>query len=383
MRKAIEVFCLCLCMGGVLSTPARADEATDAALQAAENLRGAIDAMDRATSADERIAALTVTISAYEDGLAALRSGLRQIADQENEIKKGFDAQRAEVGRLLGVMATMQQSSGPLLLLHPSGPVGTAQSGMILGAVTPALQEKAQAMSVKLEDIRQMRQVQQGAISVLEAGMTSVQGARAALSQAVAERQALPGRYLETPDDLRQLVQSADTLDGFASGILDLDSDIGAPMEDFESVKGDLELPVEGGLLRKFNEADAAGIKRPGWVISTAPAALVTAPWPATIRYRGPLLDYGNVMVIEPYDGYLLVLAGMGTVYGEIGDVVPQGGALGLMGGAEPSAREFGVDFVSDATQDSGATRPETLYMELRKGNEPIDPAEWFARSSN
>ncbi len=49
----------------------------------------------------------------------------------------------------------------------------------------------------------------------------------------------------------------------------------------------------------------------PALLIATRPAALVTAPWPATIRYRGPLLDYGNVMIVEPSSGYLLVLAGL------------------------------------------------------------------------
>ena len=72
-----------------------------------------------------------------------------------------------------------------------------------------------------------------------------------------------------------------------------------------------------------------------------APRALVTAPWPATIRYRGPLLDYGNVMILELGSGYLLILAGLETVYGEVGDVVPAGAALGLMGGPEAVAQEF------------------------------------------
>jgi septal ring factor EnvC (AmiA/AmiB activator) len=105
--------------------------------------------------------------------------------------------------------------------------------------------------------------------------------------------------------------------------------------------KGRLPLPVLGTLLRRPDEADAAGVRRPGVTLATRPAALVTAPWPATIRYRGPLLDYGNVMILEPGDGYLLVLAGLGTVYGEVGEVVAAGAPLGLMGGTETVGAEF------------------------------------------
>jgi septal ring factor EnvC (AmiA/AmiB activator) len=358
-----------------------ASSEVDSALQAADDLRASITALDAARTKADRVSALTETITAYEAGLGALRDGLRRAAIREREIRAGFDAKRDHIGRLLGVMSTMERSEGPLLLLHPAGPEGSARSGMVLGAVTPALQAEAQGMHGELEEIATLRALQQNAAQVLEGGLASAQAARTALSQAVAERSALPGRYLEDPEDLRHLVESADTLEGFATGLTDLDSDIGPPMEDFEGAKGTLPLPVMGSVLRKFNEADAAGIRRPGLVIATAPAALVTAPWPATIRYRGPLLDYGNVMIVEPAAGYLLVLAGLGTVYGETGDVLARGAPIGLMGGTEPGAQEFGAGFVQAAQIGGGAGRTETLYMELRQGNTPVDPAQWFTQT--
>lgn len=362
---------------------ASASTATDAALKAAEDLRASIGALDAAQTKADRVAALTATITAYEQGLGALRDGLRRAAVREHEIQQGFDAKRENIGRLLGVMSTMERSEGPLLLLHPAGPLGSARSGMVLGAVTPALQAEAEKMRTDLEEIKALRAVQGNAEKVLEDGLASVQAARTALSEAVSERTKLPKRYLEEPEELRQLVESADTLEGFATGVADLDNDIGAPMEDFASAKGSLPMPVIGSVLRQFNEADAAGIRRPGLVVATAPASLVTAPWPATIRYRGPLLDYGNVMILEPAKGYLLVLAGLGTVYGETGDVLAAGAPVGLMGGTEPGAQEFGADFVQAAQKGGSAGRTETLYLELRKGKAPVDPAAWFTQTKD
>ncbi|RBP96731.1 septal ring factor EnvC (AmiA/AmiB activator) [Rhodobacter sp. 140A] len=362
---------------------ASASTATDSALKAADDLRASIGALDAAQTKADRVAALTATITAYEQGLGALRDGLRRAAVREREIRQGFDAKRENIGRLLGVMSTMERSEGPLLLLHPAGPLGSARSGMVLGAVTPALQTEAEKMRSDLEEIKALRAVQGNAEKVLEGGLASVQAARTALSEAVSERTKLPKRYLEEPEELRQLVESADTLEGFATGVADLDSDIGAPMEDFASAKGSLPMPVIGSVLRRFNEADAAGIRRPGLVVATAPASLVTAPWPATIRYRGPLLDYGNVMILEPAKGYLLVLAGLGTVYGETGDVLAAGAPVGLMGGTEPGAEEFGADFVQAAQKGGSAGRTETLYLELRKGKTPVDPAAWFTQTKD
>lgn len=375
----VRAILLALCLGA--GTAGAESPATESALQAAEALRAVIGQLDAAQTKADRVAALTETIRAYEAGLGAMRDGLRRAAIREREIRAEFEARRDHVGRLLGVMSTMEQSEGPLLLLHPAGPVGSARSGMVLSAVTPALQGEAEAMRAALEEISALRLLQQSAAGVLQDGLHSVQEARTALSQAVADRTALPGRYLEDPEDLRQLVQSADTLEGFALGLADLDTDIGAPLEDFAGARGSLSLPAMGTVLRRFDEADAAGIRRPGLVLATAPAALVTAPWPATIRYRGPLLDYGNVMIVEPAEGYLLVLAGLGTVYGETGDVLPRGAPIGLMGGAEPTAEEFGAEFVAAAAEGGGAGRAETLYIELRMNGEPVDPGEWFTET--
>ena len=91
----------------------------------------------------------------------------------------------------------------------------------------------------------------------------------------------------------------------------------------------------------------------------------MTTPVAATLRYAGPLGDYGNVMLLEPEDGYLLVFAGLETLYSATGDVLPMSAPLGHMGGL-------------DETTAAGAALPETLYIELRQDNKPIDPTAWF-----
>lgn len=79
-------------------------------------------------------------------------------------------------------------------------------------------------------------------------------------------------------------------------------------------------------------------------------------------------------MIVEPAAGYLLVMAGLATVYGETGDVVEAGAPLGLMGGTESTETLFPAE-----GKDAGGTgRTETLYIELRDGKEPVDPGPWF-----
>jgi septal ring factor EnvC (AmiA/AmiB activator) len=353
-------------------------QAAAEAAAAAQMLRDATGQLDQALTKEDQVASLTQMIQAYERGLAALREGLRRAGIREQEIRAEFDARRDKLGRVLGVMTAMQKSPETLLLLHPAGPEASARAGMILSSVAPSLQAEAESMQKDLEEIRTVRAIQLNAANTLAQGLAQVQEARRLLTSATTDRSQMPVRYGQDPEELRTLVQSADSLDAFASGISGMESDVGPPMADFEGAQGSLPLPVMGTVLRRYNEPDAAGVKRPGLVIATGPAALVTTPWPATIRYRGPLLDYGNVVIIEPARGYLMIFAGLGQVFGETGDVLQAGEPVGLMGGTEPSAQEFGADFVANAAIGGGAGQDETLYVELRKGKETLDPAEWF-----
>jgi murein hydrolase activator len=184
----------------------------------------------------------------------------------------------------------------------------------------------------------------------------------------MSDRKKLPKRFIDDQAALETLLKSAATLDGFAKALA---PDAAAPAG-FELQKGRLPWPVLGRAVLQPKEPDAKGVKKPGLTLGTRALALVTSPWAATVRYVGPLLDYGNVMILEPGDGYLIVLAGMDSVYVETGDVVGAGAPLGLMGGAK------GQDADLLTQQGGGAEVTETLYLELRQGARPIDPTDWF-----
>jgi septal ring factor EnvC (AmiA/AmiB activator) len=355
----------------LLAAPAGAETVASDAARASTELQSAVAALEAATGARDRVAALTQTIRAYEEGLAALRAALRQVAEREATLTRSFEAKRDGVGRLLGVLATIEANPGPLLLLHPDGALGTARSGMLMADVTPALQSEALALKAELAELAELRSLQLSAGETLKAGLAAAQQARIALSQAISDRTELPRSFADDPENLRLLLESADTLDAFAIGL----SPDAEAAPGFADQKGRLPLPVLGKLLRRPGEADAAGVRRPGMTLATQGNALVTAPWPATIRYLGPLLDYGNVMILEPGDGYLMVLAGLDVVYGEVGEVVASNAPLGLMGGSGTVTDEF----MTNAPDGTGGRDTETLYMELRQGTEPVDPLPWFA----
>ena len=347
-----------------------------AAASALEDLSAARDLLEAAKGGRERVAALSETVRAYEAGLSAVRAGLRRATIRERELSLKLAGQEEEIAALLTVLQARGRAGSPSLFLHPEGALGTARAGMIVSQMTPALNAQADALRETLVEVRTLRQLQAGAERSLQEGLTGVQDARTALSQAIADRTDLPRRFTEDPIKTALLIATTETLEAFAAGLGEIS---GGPLEtaanaDVFDQKGALPLPVAGRVLRRAGEADAAGIKRPGVLLATRPRALVSAPVAATIRYQGPLLDFGNVMILEPKSGLLMVFAGLDVVYGRTGEVIAEGAPLGLMGGKDAAIGEI-LTQVGDGT---GSDLSQSLYLEVREDNEPVNPESWF-----
>ncbi len=374
IRRAVATATLATLLAS--AAPAQQDDAAAAARAAGDRLDIAATLLDQAEGAQDQIAALTETVRAYEDGLALLRDGLRRVTIARQTLEARLAARSDEIGQLLSVLQTIDPDSAPVLLLHPSGALGAARTGMLLADITPSLQTQVESLRTDLATLNDLRTAQEEGIATLAGGLDGVQAARAALADAVAQRTDLPRRFTEDPAALATLLASAETLDAFATGLgQTIATTEGTAPADATAMKGRIPLPVQGDILRRAGEADAAGIVRPGLVIATRPRALVATPVAATVRFRGPLLDYGNVVILEPAPGVLFVLAGLAEVWADTGQILPAGTPVGLMGGETPSADGN----LTDVAAAGAEARSETLYLEVRDGQGPANPADWFA----
>lgn len=375
MARRHAPFVLIAALAATVATANPAESVAGAASEAAGRLRAAEAMLAGANGARDRVAALSQTVAAYESGLEALREALRGAGLREAQAKAELAVEEARLQRLTGLMLALGRQTEAGMILHPDGVIESVRAGLVLSDVTQAVAVEAAGMRARLAELSDLRQVQDGALAVLAEGLAGAQSARVALSEAVAGRRELPPPYLADPEARAGLLTAADTLDAFAAGLAAISPGVADPaIRAFAAARGSLPPPVRGTLLRGFEETDAAGVRRPGLILATAPGAPVASPWSATVRYAGALLDYGNVMILEPQAGYLLVLAGLGDVFAAEGSVVAPGTVLGVMPGG-PTARE--AYFVA-VPQAGGANRTETLYMELRDGGAPVDPAPWF-----
>ena len=109
----------------------------------------------------------------------------------------------------------------------------------------------------------------------------------------------------------------------------------------FTEARGLIRPPVRGRKIGDIGDDDPWGRTSKGITMAAPAFAQVSAPWDGTVRYAGLLIDYGNVVILEPEAGTLIVLAGIAKVDRLVGETVLAGERLGDLGGPIPASDEF------------------------------------------
>jgi len=145
------------------------------------------------------------------------------------------------------------------------------------------------------------------------------------------------------------------------------------PAVAFADARGLLPKPASGQTLRKFGEKDDLGAVSQGISVATRPNAQVNSPTDGWVVYAGPFRSYGQLLIINAGGGYHILLAGMERIDVQLGQFVLAGAPVAAM--ATPQLASAGG-------QGIGAALP-VLYIEFRKDGESINPAPWWAVSSD
>jgi septal ring factor EnvC (AmiA/AmiB activator) len=357
--------CAALLVAALLAGAAPAWAATDAAGRIAAASAGIAEA----EAAPEQVAALGRAVGAYQAALAALGVEVAEAGRREQALALDLADRRIEIQRLLAALGAMSRTPRPAQALHPEGPLGAARAAAMMARLTPAMQERAQALAEELAALRTARRLHAESRAGLEAGLARLGAAQAALSAAMAAASPQPADPGEPT--VTMMARDSETLSALAAALARTGD---APEPPAEGGADKLLWPVAGQVLRHFNEPDAAGVRRPGIIVEAAPLALVQAPADAIVRYAGPFLEYGYVVVLEPDAGTMGVLAGLAQLRVRTGTPVGRGELIGLLGGRALDVEEY----VMLPASDTGAGGGETLYIEARQGRGPVDPEPLF-----
>jgi septal ring factor EnvC (AmiA/AmiB activator) len=146
-----------------------------------------------------------------------------------------------------------------------------------------------------------------------------------------------------------------------------------SPSVAFADARGLLPQPANGRQIRGFGEEDELGARVQGISLATRPHAQVNSPADGWVVYAGPFRSYGQLLIINAGGGYHVLLAGMERIDVQLGQFVLAG---------EPVAEMSTPQLASAGAEAMGVTQP-VLYIEFRKDGTSIDPAPWWAVSSD
>ncbi|MGZ3272954.1 MAG: murein hydrolase activator EnvC family protein [Caulobacteraceae bacterium] len=303
----------------------------------------------------QQLTALAAVEAAGERGTGGKRARLQQLTQEEEALTARLGQSQNATARLLGALALYRRDPPPALLVHPGSAKDAVRAQILARAAAPEIEARSRALALQLQSLRTLRRQVNAASEDLFKSESAVAEQRAELERLIADKIVLQrslAAQTETDEaQLRELARRslapADLLSKLPSGAESLGP---APERLIE--------PVQGRLAARFGEAAAAGAPKAGFTWKTSPGAPVLAPAAGIVEYAGPLKDYGVILILRTGGAYHLVLTGLGAAEAVVGTTVAAGEPVGRMG--------------------EDAQAGPSLYLEMRKGGEPVDPKRWF-----
>lgn len=347
------------------------------------------------TLRSESVAA-AAAMRTYEGEILRLEERLTELATVEADKKQRLTEERAQAGRATMALQRIARHPPEALIAQPIGPSDMVRSAILLRAAVPAIERRAARLKQDLNQLAFAREEIKSRRLELAAAVEGLARERQRLS-VLAERKSVLQRQVtvESAEAERRLQTMADE----AANLMELLTRIEeqrqaraaeekrrsarrpeapastAPRSSasrvapeatrpITSARGNLPFPVIGRLAGRYGQPTETGLTRKGIAIEASPDAAVIAPYDGHVVFAGKFRGYGQLLIIEHSEGYHTLLAGMARIDCVIGQWVAAGEPVGAMG----------------RQADNG--KP-TLYVELRRNGQPINPLPWLAASKD
>ena len=375
-------------------------ERADALKQEIEDMKG-----DRAKQNAALIAAAE-RVKLAETDIAALEDRLGELIVQELEVRGRLDGADTNISNVLAALERISRDPPPALMIKPDNALDSARSALLIAAILPQLRDRADAVTAdlarlgeikaaaleqqeKLEaNLRVLEEEQLRIGSLIAARKESENRATAALADEEAEAQALADKATSLKQLIDDLTARAAAVATAAQATETANNGGNAPVLDRQTIKlalanpertqpavpfaqarGFLTMPSSGVTVIDYGSGDGFGGISRGLSVVTRADAQVVAPADGWVLFAGDYLNYGKIVILNAGQEYTVLLAGLDKVDVNIGQFVMMGEPVGAMG-----SQTIGRTVATSA----GVSRP-TLYIEMRKNNEPVDPTGWWA----
>lgn len=354
------------------------------------------------TQQNAALIAAAQRVKLAEIEVADVEERLSGLIVQEMEVRGRLDGSKAEIANVLAALERISLNPPPPLIVNPDDALGSARSAMLITSIVPQLQQRAEAVTADLRALTEIKNQALAEEETLKANYevleeerlriaTLVEARRQGIDQRTGDLAAEEAEAIAMADRATSLQELIGSLSQRANAVTEppappVDPDAPQltaqeiqtalansartePAVPFGAARGYLTLPSNGVNVVNYGANDGFGGVSQGISLVTRADAQVVAPADGWVLYKGPYLNYGQIVILNTGQSYTALLAGLDTVSVDIGQFVQMGMPLGTMG-----SRTIG----RSVTTNAGVDQP-TLYIELRHNNQPIDPTGWWA----
>ncbi len=342
-----------------------------------------------------RLVIIGKTIQSQEAGIGQAESKIKSLQKKAVLIRADLAAKQDVLSELLAGLQRLEQNPPPALVVEPNDVLAALRGAMMFGAIVPELRGEAEKLAARLAELEDTKTRLESEKLALAQSTQALKGSQAELDGLIEKKKQL---VTDAASRLKAEKQRNADLAGKAQNLKQLIADLeearkreeavaakkmaaeeaekkrqqdllSKPRIAFSETRKKLEYPAQGKIVMKFGDSDGLGGKLKGVAVATLDEARVMAPADGKIEFAGPFRSYGQLIILNAGEGYLVLLAGMRDITAEIGQTVRAGEPLATMGRGPSS-----VTLLGDQVQEK---RP-VLYIEFRKNGDAIDSSPWW-----
>lgn len=342
-----------------------------------------------------QLVALAETAQGQENKLAAAEKRQTKLKAEIAVINLDLAAKQDVIALVLAGLQRLEQNPPPALVVAPDDVLGALRGAMVFGAIVPELRQAAKHLHAQLTELKSLREKLALEADDHAAALSALALSRSEVDRLITEKQALAlssraelafekkraEELAEKATSLKQLLEDLafETVKAEAKQSAEAKARAKAerilkekalqPAMAFSKSQGQLNFPAQGQILKLFGSETGLGGAVDGIVIATQKQAHVISPVTGKVEFAGKFRSYGQMVIVNPGEGYLVLLAGLDQTLTQHGQSIKAGEPVGIMG-EKPSRLAL----------SNGLTQLSTpvLYVEFRKNGDPVDPAPWW-----
>ena len=339
-----------------------------------------------------RLIDLAANIQGREAMISAGERRLVALAERQVMLRAHLAEKRVALTELLAGLQRLERNRPPPLATRPDDAVSAIRGAMLFGAVVPAVNRETAALTrtlAELETLKARRLAEQeevrrhlAKLDMAHKEMADLQKRKASLIEqtgqdlVVEQRRAkqLAGKARSVKQLMRAIAEERKRKTQEAAELAARQAEEQSRREflsgrKFTKVRGKVDFPAQGHLVRRFGEKDSAGNASKGIYIATRSDGQVTAPVNGKIEFAGEFRSYGKLLILDVGEGYHVLLAGLEQLDAQTGQYIKAGEPIGRMGNASARRTLIGQAMEQD--------KP-ILYVEFRSKGRAVDSSSWW-----